>query len=68
MTIAIPSAPISPLRQRLIEDMNMCRFSRETVGGTQRRSAGTADGEDHIQLCALPDGHRARMAQSAAGI
>ena len=30
MTIDIPSAPISPLRQRLIEDMTMRRFSRET--------------------------------------
>ncbi len=30
MTMPIPSAPISPLRQRLIEDMNMRRFSRET--------------------------------------
>jgi site-specific recombinase XerD len=30
MTIPIPSAPISPLRQRLIEDMTMRRFSRAT--------------------------------------
>ena len=25
-----PAAPISPLRQRLIDDMNVRRFSRET--------------------------------------
>jgi integrase/recombinase XerD len=30
MSVPIPAAPISPLRQRLIEDMNMRRFSRET--------------------------------------
>lgn len=30
MTTPIPSAPVSPLRQRLIEDMTMRRFSRET--------------------------------------
>lgn len=30
MTMPIPSAPISPLRQRLIEDMTMRRFSQET--------------------------------------
>src|SRR5438094_290160 len=30
MNIPIPVAPISPLRQRLIDDMNMRRFSRET--------------------------------------
>ena len=29
-TIALPAAPISPLRQRLIEDMTMRRFTRET--------------------------------------
>jgi integrase/recombinase XerD len=30
MNEVIPAAPISPLRQRLIDDMNMRRFSRET--------------------------------------
>ena len=30
MDVLIPAAPISPLRQRLIDDMNMRRFSRET--------------------------------------
>ena len=30
MTMTIPSAPTRPLRQRLIDDMNMRRFSRET--------------------------------------
>lgn len=30
MTTPIPCAPISPLRQRLIEDMTLRRFSRET--------------------------------------
>jgi site-specific recombinase XerD len=30
MTIPIPATAISPLRQRLIDDMNMRRFSRET--------------------------------------
>ena len=30
MTMHIPAAPISSLRQRLIDDMNMRRFSRET--------------------------------------
>ena len=30
MDEAIPTAAISPLRQRLIDDMNMRRFSRET--------------------------------------
>jgi site-specific recombinase XerD len=29
MTQPIPDAPVSPLRQRLIDDMNMRRFSRE---------------------------------------
>lgn len=30
MDMPIPATPISPLRQRLIDDMNMRRFSRET--------------------------------------
>ena len=30
MTMPIPATAISPLRQRLIDDMNMRRFSRET--------------------------------------
>ena len=30
MNDPIPSPAISPLRQRLIDDMNMRRFSRET--------------------------------------
>ncbi len=30
MNDPLPTAPISPLRQRLIDDMNMRRFSRET--------------------------------------
>ncbi len=30
MTTPVPSAPISPLRQRMIEDMNLRRFSQDT--------------------------------------
>lgn len=30
MNTTLPAAPMSPLRQRLIEDMNMRRFSRAT--------------------------------------
>ena len=30
MNDPLPTAPISPLRQRLIDDMNMRRFSPET--------------------------------------
>jgi hypothetical protein len=30
MTHSVLDAPISPLRQRVIDDMNMRRFSRET--------------------------------------
>ncbi len=30
MTTTLPAAPMSPLRQRLIEDMNMRRFSHAT--------------------------------------
>jgi integrase/recombinase XerD len=30
MNMPMPAAPVSPLRQRLIDDMNMRRFSRET--------------------------------------
>jgi len=56
MTLPIPSAPISPLRQRLIDDMNMRRFSRETQRNYIRdvgrlaaflgRSPDTATAED----------------------
>ena len=56
MTMPIPSAPISPLRQRLIEDMNMRRFSRETqrnyirdigrFAAFLKRSPDTATAED----------------------
>jgi site-specific recombinase XerD len=56
MTMPIPSAPISPLRQRLIDDMNMRRFSRETQRNYIRdvgrlaaflgRSPDTATAED----------------------
>ena len=34
MDEAIPTAAISPLRQRLIDDMNMRRFSRESSATT----------------------------------
>jgi hypothetical protein len=30
MSDAVPATPVNPLRQRLIDDMNMRRFSRET--------------------------------------
>lgn len=30
LVVATPSTPVSPLRQRLIDDMNMRHFSRET--------------------------------------
>ena len=30
MNMPMPAAPVSPLRQRLIDDMNMRRFPRET--------------------------------------
>ena len=30
MSDFVPATPISPLRQRLIDDMNMRRFARET--------------------------------------
>jgi hypothetical protein len=30
MSDFVPATPISPLRRRLIDDMNMRRFSRET--------------------------------------
>jgi integrase/recombinase XerD len=30
MTVPVPATPISPLRQRLIDDMSMRRFSRQT--------------------------------------
>jgi site-specific recombinase XerD len=56
MTMPIPSAPISPLRQRLIEDMTMRRFSQETQRNYIRdvgrfasflgRSPDTATAED----------------------
>ena len=34
MNDPLPTAPISPLRQRLIDDMNMRRFSPETSATT----------------------------------
>jgi len=56
MNDVIPAAPISPLRQRLIDDMNMRRFSRETQRNYIRdvgrfatfvgRSPATATAED----------------------
>lgn len=56
MTVIIPSAPISPLRQRLIDDMTMRRFSRATQRNYIRdvgrfatflgRSPDTATAED----------------------
>lgn len=56
MTMSIPSVPISPLRQRLIDDMNMRRFSGETQRNYIRdvgrfaaflgRSPDTATAED----------------------
>lgn len=30
MTTILPDTPVSPLRQRLIDDMNMCHFSMAT--------------------------------------
>ena len=30
LVAVIPTAPVNPLRQRLIDDMNMRHFSRET--------------------------------------
>ena len=51
-----PASPISPLRQRLIDDMTMRRFSRETQRNYIRdvgrlatflgRSPGTATADD----------------------
>ena len=56
MTTPVPSAPISPLRQRMIEDMNMRRFSPDTQRDYIRdvgrfatflgRSTDTATAED----------------------
>jgi integrase/recombinase XerD len=56
MNDVVPAAPISPLRQRLIDDMNMRRFSRETLRNYirdvgrfakfLRRSPDTATAED----------------------
>jgi len=56
MTTPVPSAPISPLRQRMIEDMNMRRFSQDTQRDYIRdvgrfvtflgRSSDTATAED----------------------
>ncbi len=56
MSDFIPATPISPLRQRLIDDMNMRRFSRETQRNYIRdvgrfatfvgRSPDTATAED----------------------
>ena len=39
MDETIRTAAISPLRQRLIDDMNMRRFSRETQRNHSRRGA-----------------------------
>jgi hypothetical protein len=39
MDEAIRTAAISPLRQRLIDDMNMRRFSRETTASVTRQPA-----------------------------
>ncbi|CCG41119.1 Integrase/recombinase [Magnetospirillum molischianum DSM 120] len=60
MTVPIPSTPISPLRQRMIEDMNMRRFSQDTQRDYIRdvgrfatflgRSPGTATAEDIRQF------------------
>lgn len=56
MNELIPVGPVSPLRQRLIEDMTMRRFSRETQRNYMRdvgrfatwlgRSPQTATAED----------------------
>lgn len=43
--------PVSPLRQRLIDDMNLRRFSRETQRNYRRRQTpfyvGGMAGSDH---------------------
>ncbi len=38
MSDLVPTTPISPLRQRLIDDMNMRRFSHEGTVMSGRRS------------------------------
>ena len=63
-----PAAPISPLRQRLIDDMTMRRFSRETQRNYIRdvghfatfmgRSPGTAAAEDLSCIQVEPRGRR----------
>ena len=62
MNDPLPTAPISPLRQRLIDDMNMRRFSPETQRNYVRdvgrfatfvgRAPDTATAEDlrHFQI------------------
>ncbi|CCG42461.1 site-specific integrase [Magnetospirillum molischianum] len=60
MPTPIPSTPISPLRQRMIEDMNMRRFSQDTQRDYIRdvgrfatflgRSPDTATAEDIRQF------------------
>ncbi len=44
MTLPVLDAPISPLRQRLIDDMNMRRFSLETQRNYLRDIAGNGNG------------------------
>ena len=56
----VPDTPVSPLRQRLIDDMNMQRFSRETrrnylrdigrLATFLRRSPATATADDLRRL------------------
>jgi hypothetical protein len=57
MNTPLPSAPISPLRQRLIDDMNLRRFSPETqrnylrdVGRFASPAYSLGSGE-HSMLC-----------------
>jgi integrase/recombinase XerD len=79
MDEAIRTAAISPLRQRLIDDMNMRRFSRETQRNYIRdvgrfatflgRSPDTATADDvrRFQILGASDavlGRRSRSAQS----
>ncbi len=62
MTKLIVASPISPLRQRLIDDMNMRRFSRETqrnyirdVGRLRRLPGALAQHGDRGGCAPLPD-------------
>ena len=64
LVLVAPSAPISPLRQRLIDDMNMRHFSRETQRNYIRdvgrfatflgRPPDTATAEDLRNRCCGP--------------